>query len=120
VACFFLFQIFSNFILSNIVTIKIKEVNERYGNMKTLEIRVRGLVQGVYFRQSTQETATSLGITGWVRNEADGSVMINASGDEGSLNKFLKWCKIGPREAIVNDIGQREIEKTNYDGFRII
>ena len=49
---------------------------------KHLSIRVTGKVQGVFFRASTREEAQRLGLCGWVRNEADGSVRIEAEGDE--------------------------------------
>lgn len=64
--------------------------------MKQLRITVYGKVQGVGFRQWTREHAQSLGLAGFVKNEANGSVSILAQGDEKSLEKFLKMCYDGP------------------------
>lgn len=62
----------------------------------TYNIQVFGLVQGVWFRASTQEQARRLGLNGWVRNQASGSVEIEASGPQVALDEFVKWCRKGP------------------------
>lgn len=51
-----------------------------------------GLVQGVFFRANTQRRALSLGLTGWVRNRADGSVEALFEGEEWSVNEAIAWC----------------------------
>ncbi len=66
--------------------------------MKHMAIRVTGRVQGVYFRASTQQTAVACAIHGFVRNEADGSVYIEAEGEEANLQRFMEWCKRDLRE----------------------
>ena len=55
---------------------------------KRVHIFVSGLVQGVFFRDSTRQKAQELGITGWVRNLIDGRVEIVAEGEKG---KGEKW-----------------------------
>lgn len=62
---------------------------------KRVEIKVSGQVQGVFFRQGVKEMAEELGLTGWVSNEADGSVKIVAEGKEENLQKLIEWCKKG-------------------------
>lgn len=63
---------------------------------------VTGRVQGVFFRQSTKEEAIRLGITGWVRNEDDGSVsVVMCSDDEDALTDFQSWLHRGPVAAQV-------------------
>lgn len=57
------------------------------------EIKVSGQVQGVFFRQEVKRFAQKLGLTGRVRNEADGSVKIVAEGEEPALQKLIEWCK---------------------------
>ena len=69
-----------------------------------LEIRVKGRVQGVFFRQCTQITARRLGIKGYVRNTPDGDVQIFAHGDEKSMNEFVEWCHSGSPGSLVREV----------------
>ena len=64
--------------------------------MKHLSINVDGLVQGVGFRYSTFQVAVELGVTGTVKNELDGSVSIEAEGNEKILYVFLSRIKSSP------------------------
>ncbi len=57
---------------------------------------VTGSVQGVFYRAATQETARRLGLTGWVRNLADGGVELVACGDETKLKQLEEWLWQGP------------------------
>jgi len=67
-------------------------------------IKVFGKVQGVYFRASTQAEAQRLGVTGFVRNEADGSVYIEAEGTTEQVNALIDWCHEGPSRARVERV----------------
>ncbi len=69
-----------------------------------LHLKVKGRVQGVYYRAWTQETAQNLGLTGWTRNLADGSVEIMAEGPRDVLETFLNQCYQGPVRAQVKEI----------------
>ena len=62
---------------------------------------VRGRVQGVYYRATTQKKAIELGLVGWVRNRADGTVEVVAEGDREALEKLIEWCRVGPEGAHV-------------------
>jgi acylphosphatase len=62
---------------------------------------VTGRVQGVAFRASTVDEARRLGLTGWVRNRADGSVELEAQGDDARVASLLAWCGRGPPAARV-------------------
>lgn len=64
--------------------------------MKHLSIRIYGRVQGVGFRYAAQGEMKKLRITGTARNEPDGSVYVEAEGDEAALKEFLIWCHKGP------------------------
>ena len=64
--------------------------------MKHYNIRVRGHVQGVGFRYSAMRAAEIHGVYGFVRNEPDGSVYIEAEGDPVNLEMYLEWCRKGP------------------------
>ncbi|WP_462247225.1 acylphosphatase [Ekhidna sp.] len=82
-------------------------------------VQVVGRVQGVFFRASTKTEADNLGLTGWVKNESDGSVLIEVEGAEESLELFLKWCKNGPSIARVDDIKITEIPIQGFKEFEI-
>tara|TARA_B100001013_G_scaffold171401_1_gene102808 strand:- start:1835 stop:2101 length:267 start_codon:yes stop_codon:yes gene_type:complete len=69
--------------------------------MKRLKITVEGRVQGVFFRDSTRNKATELGILGFVRNQPDGKVYIEAEGECTALERFSQWCQEGPKWARV-------------------
>lgn len=84
-----------------------------------LSIRVTGKVQGVFFRASTREEAQRLGLRGWVRNEPDGTVRIEAEGDEQALDQLVAWCQHGPAQAQVNDVTVQAGEVEHCAGFRV-
>jgi len=73
-----------------------------------VHVRVHGRVQGVYYRASAQEEAQRLGLVGWVRNRADGTVEAAAEGEDAAVESFLAWCKRGPERARVDDV---EVER---------
>lgn len=87
--------------------------------MKHLNIRVTGKVQGVFFRDSTRKKAIELGIKGFVRNEQEGSVYIEAEGDKESLDKFTEWCRHGPDRAQVDHVAINEDAIESFDSFEI-
>lgn len=69
-----------------------------------VRIVVSGRVQGVFFRASARDQAERLGIGGFARNQPDGSVLIEAEGPSGAVERFREWCTIGPTRANVQDI----------------
>lgn len=69
-----------------------------------LEAKVYGRVQGVFFRQTTLHEARQLNLTGWVRNEPDGTVQVIAEGDEQALRQFYAYLRQGPPGARVERI----------------
>jgi len=86
---------------------------------KHFNIRVTGKVQGVFFRDSTEQEAKRTGITGIVRNEPDGSVYIEAEGEEDKLDQFLSWVREGPSSADVADVKSEEGELKDYSDFEV-
>lgn len=87
---------------------------------KRLHILVSGVVQGVFFRHNTRITAISLGLTGWVRNLADGKVEILAEGEETELEKLASWARKGPEGSRVEDIRKQwEEYKGEYRTFSV-
>lgn len=65
---------------------------------------VHGRVQGVSFRYYTVLKAQELGLTGWVRNQSDGTVETVAEGEREKLDQFLSWLHIGPPAARVTRV----------------
>ena len=66
--------------------------------------RIYGHVQGVGFRYFTWQYALKIGVTGFVRNLADGSVEVIAVGSESQIEELDAWLQEGPRTAIVDDV----------------
>jgi acylphosphatase len=75
--------------------------------LKQVQLFVRGRVQGVFFRASTQREAKRLGLTGWVKNRADGSVEVLAEGEEDDLKELIAWANRGPSAARVERVDVR-------------
>ena len=63
-----------------------------------------GRVQGVYFRASTQAKAQALGLTGWVKNLADGRVEGVVCGEQQAVDTLVQWLAIGPENAFVKQL----------------
>ena len=87
--------------------------------LQTISIKVKGKVQGVFFRQSTMEKARELGITGFVKNEADDSVFIMATGTEEQLEQLTDWCGTGPKKARVSGIEITKLPLEHFNAFSI-
>lgn len=87
--------------------------------MKRLRIRVTGKVQGVFYRASTKAKAKELGLNGWVQNAEDGSVLIEAEGEDLNLDKLVEWCQQGPGAAQVNGVETNEIIPEGVNSFEV-
>jgi len=88
--------------------------------MKHLNIRVTGKVQGVYYRLSTKAVADQLGVKGFVLNQADGSVYLEAEGDNFALESLLEWCAEGPERCEVQAISSEEAPVVGFTNFEIV
>lgn len=88
---------------------------------KRVFMRVHGRVQGVFYRQSAREKAHHLGLTGWVKNEPDGTVTIEAAGDHAHLETLIAWAKMGPPSAAVSnvEVEWRDANAEEDHGFQI-
>ena len=80
---------------------------------------VRGRVQGVFYRATTEKTAQGLGLTGWVRNCPDGSVEIHAEGEKASLEELIAWCWKGPALASVLEIESNWVAVEGHTSFAV-
>jgi acylphosphatase len=81
------------------------------------EFIITGRVQGVFFRASTRDVATPLGIKGHAINLEDGTVEVRACGDDAAVEQLRDWLSQGPRQASVTDVVERPTECTHPDRF---
>jgi acylphosphatase len=88
--------------------------------MPTVHLIIKGRVQGVFYRATARKVAEEIGVTGWVKNTAEGNVEIVATGSKDQLQKFVQWCRVGPAKAIVTDVVVNDKEEANFKGFEII
>ena len=83
-------------------------------------VKVYGRVQGVGFRYSARTIAHRIGVTGWVRNESDGTVEVVCEGDTESVKRYVKWLAKGPLGARVLRIEDKAIPYTgSYRTFTV-
>lgn len=87
--------------------------------VKAMRIKIFGRVQGVFFRHSAKQLANKLNIKGFAKNKSDGSVLIEAVGEEKHLKTFINWCKKGLELAYVEKIEVVELPKRVYLNFSI-
>lgn len=72
--------------------------------MRRVRAIVTGRVQGVSYRASTVVEARARGLTGWVQNLDDGSVELEAQGDDAQVAALVAWCRRGPAAARVTEV----------------
>jgi acylphosphatase len=87
---------------------------------KHIDIRITGKVQGVSFRATTKAVADQMGIRGIIRNEKDGTLYMEAEGDDTLLEVFVEWCNEGPDRAKIENVEVTSGELKNYQNFEII
>ncbi len=80
---------------------------------------VRGRVQGVFFRDSVRERARAHGVSGWICNRSDGTVEAVLEGRLDHVERVVRFCKIGPRQASVAQIDVTEEQPEGLSGFEI-
>lgn len=83
-------------------------------------IRVRGRVQGVWFRASAQREAARLGVAGFARNERDGSVTVEAEGAPVAVDALVAWCRLGPPAAEVTGVEVEAVPVVGSTSFRSV
>jgi acylphosphatase len=83
------------------------------------QVVVRGLVQGVFFRDSTRREAIDAGVDGWVRNEYDGTVRALFEGPPAAVDRLVDWMREGPRNAIVESVEVSDAEPDEAHGFQV-
>ena len=82
---------------------------------------IEGRVQGVWFRDSTRRQALELGVSGWVKNQSDGTVAVLAEGLEEQIKRLVEWCQHGPQAARVTQVNEiRQEWQGEFGTFDIV
>lgn len=82
-------------------------------------VKVRGMVQGVFFRAETRRQAHALGLSGWVRNVPDGTVEAAFEGKRSRVEQTIEWCRHGPPAASVESVDVDWEEPVGESGFEV-
>jgi acylphosphatase len=85
-----------------------------------MHLRISGQVQGVSFRYYARQRAHALGLGGWIRNRADGTVEAVVEGPEAAVRMFVDWAHDGPSGAVVKSVHVREEAPEGEREFRIV
>ncbi|MBE8722209.1 acylphosphatase [Sphingobacterium pedocola] len=88
--------------------------------MKHWNIMVTGKVQGVYFRATTKAVADQLGVKGFVLNQPDGKLYIEAEGDDFGLESLVDFCNEGPDRAEVEHVVYEESALKGFTNFEVL
>ena len=83
------------------------------------DVVVSGHVQGVFFRDQTRREAHRRGVSGWVRNCADGTVQAHLEGPADVVAELVRWCREGPRHATVYELRVSEAAPEGHSRFEI-
>ena len=84
-----------------------------------VRVVVTGRVQGVFFRDECRAAARAVGVRGFVRNRADGSVEAEFEGPEAAVERMIAWCRAGPKRARVDAVDTERISTLGEPGFRV-
>ena len=82
-------------------------------------VRITGHVQGVFYRAWAQGEARELGISGWIRNCADGTVEAELAGEEADVTRMIQRLQRGPSNARVEHVEVEEIEPEETGRFEL-
>lgn len=87
--------------------------------MKRVRVEVRGMVQGVFFRDSCRREARRRGVGGWVRNTSAGDVEAEFEGADADVDAMVTWCRHGPPAAAVDQVTTTERPPTGASRFEV-
>jgi len=88
--------------------------------MPHYKLHITGRVQGVGFRAATQAQAQQIGVNGFVRNEPDGSVYLEATGTTTQLQQLVAWVRKGPPLSQVHEVKvEKSSAEPDFAGFAI-
>ena len=81
--------------------------------LKQAHLIIHGKVQGVFYRDYTRKKARELNLTGWVRNNPDGTVEVLCYGKPENIDEFIKWCHQG---SPLSNVAYIDIQKQPFEG----
>ena len=81
---------------------------------------VKGRVQGVYYRGSTQQQAESLAVVGYAKNLQDGSVEVLMCGDGQNVQRLIDWLHTGPALSRVESVEVSDTDEKAVNGFEVL
>jgi acylphosphatase len=87
--------------------------------MMRRRVVVHGSVQGVFFRDTCRQHATSHQVAGWVRNRSDGAVEAVFEGEPEAVDAMTRWCRSGPPRAQVEHVEVAEESPAGEQGFEV-
>jgi len=88
--------------------------------MKCIKAIVSGVVQGVNYRYFCYQNATEMNIKGYAKNLYNGDVEVIANGEDGLINDFIKFLKVGPRASKVSSVQVEELDTCEeYSDFSV-
>ena len=85
--------------------------------MRSVRLTITGRVQGVGYRMWAERAGVALGLRGWVRNRMDGSVELQATGEDEAVAKLIEACRHGPRAAVVTHVTVTDTDADASAGF---
>jgi len=86
---------------------------------EAVHVFVSGMVQGVFYRSWTEETAEELGLKGWVRNLPDGRVEALFEGEKSRVERMIELCRKGPPHAKVESVQVRKERPSDFERFEV-
>ena len=81
---------------------------------------VHGFVQGVFFRDTVRRKALAADVSGWVRNNRDGTVEAVFEGEQEAVDRLIAFCREGPRGALVDRVDVTPEDSEGLTGFRVL
>ncbi len=88
---------------------------------KQITLKISGKVQGVFFRDFSCIKAIEFNLSGYVKNDEDGTVSIVAEGEDKDLRSFIEWCKYGPDSAEVERVDIKWLEPIgSFFDFKVL
>ncbi len=86
---------------------------------RAVDVNISGRVQGVFFRRYAAQEADRLELSGWVRNEPDGSVAAHFEGPSHAVDEMVAWCRRGSPGSQVDELEVREVDPTGSASFEV-
>jgi len=92
-----------------------------YLNMKkAVKVKVKGSVQGIFFRKFVKDQADKLKLTGFVRNLDNGAIEIFVEGEIENVDKLCEFCKTGPKHSVIKEVLVEEQPFQDFKEFKIL